>query len=198
MKSARHSDINTAKNYERDAVAMKHLAIASGEAFPLTPFKSIFVENVQVASTLTARVARGFSSLYESSRIFVEETLNFNRADIGFSISRCIQTAVNYKAPKSNIQQLKDFFTPLFGPHVSKELQEESFTQIERYVQLQVKESIASNSTKRQIEKVQEEGEVDAVIEAVPKKKRLSGELELQQRSIIKHLKTSILLFNCR
>ena len=148
------------------------------------------MENVQVAATLTARASRNFVSLFDCATHFVENCLDIRRTDPGFSIVSLKEAAVRYKAPKTDLQQLKDTLEPLFAHGVSVDTRTGVYSSIEQYAQHRAKDSLSNNLLKRKEQEMNTSSQSHSastrgdVGQRNPKskKQRKAGDIDLPER----------------
>ncbi len=93
MSSARHSDINTAKKYERDAKYLLEVAKINGFALKGTVsiWKPIFIESVQLGRSIGERTATTKSLLELATNWLAKSSMT--PTSVNFSVSYVLESS---------------------------------------------------------------------------------------------------------
>jgi hypothetical protein len=204
MQSARHKDILSAKKYERDARYQLEASRLNGFAFSgsVSPWKTIYVQDLQLGRSISERGAAGYRSLYSVSKHFVEGLCGMGLESLNFSINVIVQAALDYQREQTTIEKLHGWLQS----HAPTAPLSQFTTLIDDYAKAKV---IAAISAPAEVETIgppvhmhlqpeEPRDEVPVIADASTvdrtgpkgKRKRNAGENDLCGRLSIKTLKT--------
>ena len=210
MMSARHSDINSAKKYERDAMYLLESSKINGISMAscISKWKPIYVENLQLGRSINEKSARHFKPLYYLAKDFLEGVCQVDPLSVNFSIPYVLDLALAYKKGRTSAEKLTDWIssncipgTCLDNFHILLEDYSQGVV-LKALHNDEVKSDLTSSSSKfhRRVSKedpiTQETNEVEevVVVKKQPRKRKF-GENDLVERHLLKDLKTGTSTF---
>ena len=109
MKSARHLDILSAQRYAQDAAALLHLAQINGQTGTVSPWQSIYIQNIQIARSLNQQGSRNSQPIHVLAQYFLVNLCGVDVNCVNYSIHYIMEQVWDFQGTKSVKEKISDW-----------------------------------------------------------------------------------------
>jgi hypothetical protein len=115
-----HKHISVAKAYERDAEFLLESARVNGHPLSTTsPWKSIYVESLQLRRSLNEKKAQNVNSLYMMAKFFIEDLCSVDPQSVNYSVSSVLETAIAFRLGLTEKEKIVSTLTEIANEEVA-------------------------------------------------------------------------------